>query len=189
MSGLDKIISRLEDDCAAECERISAEADGRAAQTIADARAEAERRAAGIIAEAEKDVELITKKAASAASLNDRRMVLEAKSEIINDTVEAAVKKLRALDTQSYFAVLTHLAKKYRMDGHGVMFLSETDLGRMPADFAPSLGDVEISGKPAAVADGFILKYGEIEINCTFGSMLNAARDDLKALAGELLFG
>lgn len=188
MSGLDKIISRLENDCAKECSRIEEEAMLRAHSILTDAENATKAEYDRMIAEAEKQAELINKKAESAAAMTARRGMLEAKIAVIDETIEAAVKKLRALDTESYFSVLSHLASKYAQSGTGVMYLSKNDKDRMPEKFVSTLNSVIISEDTADIQDGFILKYGDIEINCTFSSMLNAAREELKATAGDILF-
>lgn len=189
MSGLDKIISRLESDCDAECSAIESEALAKAHVILTDEEKACKAECDKIIADAQKEAELIARKAASSASLSAGRMMLEAKIGVIDETIEAAVNKLRALDTESYFSVLAHLAKKYALPGVGTMFLSVQDLERMPESFPDSLENVLISRAPADIKDGFLLKYGDIDVNCTFESMLNAAREDLKAVAGEILFG
>ena len=189
MSGLDKIISRLEQDCEKECSEIETEALSRAHRILTDAEASTKEECNRILEDAEKEALLINKKAESSAMLAARRGMLEAKIAVIDETIEAAVKKLRTLDTESYFSVLAHLAKKYALAGAGVMYLSAEDKKRMPEKFRNMIDGITISDDTANIQDGFILKYGDIEINCTFNSMLNAAREDLKATAGEILFG
>lgn len=189
MSGLDKIISRLEQDCEKECSEIETDALSRAHRILTDAEASTKKECDSILENAEKEALLINKKAESSAMLAARRGMLEAKISVIDETIEAAVKKLRALDTESYFSILAHLAKKYALTGTGVMYLSEADKKRMPDKFRSMIEGITISDDTADIQDGFILKYGDIEINCTFNSMLNAAREDLKAIAGEILFG
>ena len=46
-----------------------------------------------------------------------------------------------------------------------------------------------MSPVPAPIEDGFILKYGEIEFNCTFKALFAAFSQELQAKAAELLFG
>lgn len=189
MSGLDNIISRLESDCDEQCRRILADGEAQANALLKNAEKESRAECEKIVEDARRQAELTEKKAVSASALAARRKVLEAKLEILDETLESAVHKLRKLDTPSYFAVLSSLVKKYSQKGEGVLFLSESDLARMPEDFPAKLEHVSVSGTPADIPDGFILKYGDIEANCTFDAMLNASRDDLKATAGAILFG
>ena len=72
----------------------------------------------------------------------------------------------------------------------GTMLLSEKDFKRCPSDFASRLGsNISIEGSSAVTDGGFILKYGDVEINCTLGALFTAYADELKAKASEILFG
>lgn len=188
MSGLEKIIARLESDCADECDQIEMRAQADAAAMMESALKEGKAEADRILSDARSQAELIAKKAESTASVNDRRMLLEAKVALIDETVEAAVKKLRSLDEPSYFGVLEKLAAKNRTGAPGTLYLSAADLARKPAGFLSAFPEITISDTPGTLADGFLLKYGDIEINCAFEALKNASRDDLKAIAAEQLF-
>ena len=188
MSGLDKMIARLESDCEAQCGQIGVEAAADAAGMLEAASREGRAEAERILAEAERQAELIAKKADSAAAANARRMMLEAKVALIDETVDAAVKKLRSLDAPSYFGILEALVKKYRTGEPGVLFLSASDAARKPAGFLGAFPEIALSENAAPIEDGFILKYGDIEINCTFDALRSASLDDLKAVAAERLF-
>ncbi len=189
MSGLEKIIARLESDCADECDQIEMHARADAAGITEAAAKEGQAEAERILSDAKSRAELIARKAESAAAVNDRRMMLEARVALIDETVEAAVKKLHSLDVPSYFGVLEKLTAKYRTGAPGTMYLSAADLARKPAGFLSAFPEITVSDTPGTLADGFLLKYGDIEINCAFTALMNASRDDLKAIAAEQLFG
>ena len=188
MSGLDKIIARLESDCADECDQIEIHAQADAVGIIDNAAREGKAEADRILADARSQAELIAKKAESAAAVNDRRMMLEAKVALIDEIVDAAVKKLRSLDIPSYFGVLEKLAEKYRTGASGTLYLSKADLARKPEGFLSAFPEITVADAPGDLSDGFLLKYGDIEINCAFEALMNASRDDLKAIAAENLF-
>ena len=188
MSGLDKMIARLESDCEAQCGQIEMEAAADAAGMLEAASRESKAETERVIAEANKQAELIAKKAQSAAAANARRMMLEAKVALIDETVDAAVKKLRSMDAQSYFGILESLVKKYRTGEPGMLFLSASDAARKPEAFLQAFPEITVSEDAAPISDGFILKYGDIEINCTFDALRSASLDDLKAVAAEQLF-
>ena len=188
MSGLDKIIARLESDCGAPCEQIGLEAAADAAGMLETAARESRAETDRVVAEAGKQAELIAKKAESAAASAARRMMLEAKVALIDETVAASVKKLRSLDAPSYFGVLEALVKKYRTGDSGTLYLSAADLARKPQGFVAAFPEIAVAEQAAPIADGFILKYGDIEINCTFDALRSASLDDLKTVAAEQLF-
>ena len=188
MSGLEKIIARLERDCSDECDRIESRAQADAGGILETAAREGKEEADRILAEAKSQAELIARKAESAAAVNDRRMLLEAKVALLDETVAAAVKKLRSLDVPSYFGVLEKLAAKYRTGAPGTLYLSKADLARKPRDFLKAFPEITVADTPGELSDGFLLKYGDIEINCAFAALMNASQEDLKAIAAEKLF-
>ena len=188
MSGLDKMIARLNSDCEARCEQIALDAAADAAGMLEAASRESRAETERILAEADKQAELIEKKAESAAAATARRMMLEAKVALIEETVDASVKKLRSLDAASYFGILERLVEKYRTGEPGVLFFDAADAARIPEGFLRAFPEISVSKDTAPIADGFILKYGDIEINCTFDALRNASTDDLKAVAAEQLF-
>lgn len=188
MSGTDKIISRLQEECEEKCREIEAAALAQAEQIISEAGARAENDATAIRKDSDEKADRILDKAKSAAAMESRRALLSAKVEMIDGIIEKALNKLHNLDAPSYFAMLKNLAEKNAEPQKGIMFLSKRDLDRLPPDFAGSLTDIDLSAIPCDIEDGFILKYGDIEINCTLRALVNAHSDELKSYAGSLLF-
>lgn len=190
MSGIDKITARLLEECEAECASIEDAASLAAANTLAAA----ETQAKAILAEAEekakKEADRIIAGAKSAADLNERRDMLQAKVDLIDEALKKAQWYLRSLNTEDYFKVLFSLAARSRQKGVGEMHLNAKDLARMPASFLQQLGaGIRVSDVPYDIEDGFVLVYGDIEMNCTFSALFAACREELKAKAAEILFG
>lgn len=188
MSGIDNILSRLDSECLKECEEITESAKKTADEKKLNAISEAGEVINEKTAAAKKEAETILSKAYSSAAANERRIILSAKVELIDDILNKTLIKLRNLDTPSYFTVLEKLALKNALKGKGIMYLCEKDIQRMPENFGAAFTDIEISREPYGISDGFILKYGDIEVNCTFAAMLSSNKEELKAVAGEMLF-
>ena len=75
------------------------------------------------------------------------------------------------------------------------MYLSERDLDRLPEDFEEKVnslifekGALMISKKPGNLENGFILVYGDMEVNCTLRAVFDEKHDLLKDLLGKALF-
>ena len=76
------------------------------------------------------------------------------------------------------------------------MGLSAEDLERLPAGFEEALNEklkaagasVTLNNTPAKISKGFILAYGDIEINCSFEALFEARREELKELVCGILF-
>ena len=195
MTGLDKII-----------ENISAQAQLRASEILADARqqakdildessAQAGAECAKIVEDARDEAELIGKISQSGSELNGRKMMLKTRREVLDDTIAAALKKLKSLPADEYFAVLRKLAVKYAQKGEGELLLSPADRARVPADFITGINaelkdsSLTLSQDTVAADGGFVLRYGGIEENCTFDAIAEQERDNISDSLSTLLFG
>ncbi len=190
MSGIEKITARLNEETEAQCREILFNAKKKAAEIVSRAQTEGNETIKRAETEANKRGEQIMASAASQSAANARKAMLSAKVEMINEVLAGAKKSLHDLSDEAYFNALAGLAHKNKQEGVGEMLLCERDLRRMPKDFIDKLGyGIKVSPVPADIEDGFILKYGEIEQNCTFGALFSAYSQELQAKAASLLFG
>lgn len=193
-TGLDRILEQIRADAEQKAAEAVAAAEQEAEALLKKAADEAEAQSAEILADGAAASEDIRSKAQSAAVFSRRRTLLAAKQSAIRDTIDAAKNRLRALPDAEYFTVLLKLAQKYAASGEAQMLLNRKDLARMPADFEAQLskavpnGHITVSQTPHDFADGFLLVYGGIDINCTFDALFESEADTLQDLAGALLF-
>ena len=75
------------------------------------------------------------------------------------------------------------------------MHLNGYDLGRLPEDFEDSIneevyekGAVMISQEAIDIENGFVLRYGDIEVNCTLKSVFDESMDRLKDMLSAVMF-
>lgn len=190
MSGLEKIVSRLNEDTLVQYEEILASARQKAEAMVAAAQKEGNALIAAAETEAEKEARRMESRAVSQSEADGRKALLEAKVQLIDEVVAQAKQSLKNLSTENYFNALASLALGNKLEGVGEMRLNKADLQRMPPDFIDKLGlGIKISPVPADIQDGFILKYGDIEMNCTFDALFQASKEELRLKASALLFG
>lgn len=193
-TGLDRILEQIHADAEQKAAAEVAAAEREAEKLLARAAEEAEEKAEAIRRDGEAQSADICAKAQSAVEFSRRRTMLATKQGAIRDTISAAHDKLRGLPDGEYFAVLLKLAQKNAAEGDAELRLNAKDLARMPGDFeaqlnaAVSRGHITISKTPCDIADGFLLVYGGIDVNCTFDSLFEAEADALQDLAGSMLF-
>lgn len=196
MTGLEKIIEKIEQKSAARCEEILAEARALAADMEAKAVAQAETMVAEARAKAALDAEDRLRMAESGAEQKARQIILAARIEAVNDTLDAVVEALNEMPEQDYFDALIVLAVANAAAGQGQLRLSARDINRLHSDFEQRLNaalaangaSVSVSTEPAPIENGFILIYGDIEINCSFEALLEAYRDELKETICNIIF-
>ena len=190
MSGLEKITARLTSDTEAECVTLIETAEEKAASRIAAAQKDGNRQIEEAAFEAHKKAAAVVQRAESQVRSEARAASLQAKVELIDGVLDAAKESLHSLSPDNYFHTLASLAKSNKQPGTGEMRLSKADLTRMPTWFIDEVGErVRVSPVPAEIKDGFILRYGDVEMNCTLDALFAAHREALRLKANELLFG
>lgn len=190
MIGLENMIARLNAENEAECAAIVETARQRAQRIIDETNAAGNAAIAAAEKEARRQAEGVRTRAEAMAALDERRSLLEARVSLISEVLDGAKARLHDLPDEAYFKMLRELIARSRRPGQGVLRLSRRDLDRLPQGFAAALGEgIRLDPAPAPILDGFILAYGDIELNCTLSALFAAADEDLKAKAAALLFG
>lgn len=197
MSGLDKIISRIEEEAKSSADRIIQEANEKA-----DAiRGETDKACRAADAEAQEKSgaarEDILRKSRSAAQMQQRRALLQAKQELIGEVIEEAKASIHELEGKEYFALITEMLDKYVQAGRGEICFNQKDLNRLPEGYEQVIadaaarkgGELTLSKEPCRIDGGFLLVYGGVEENCSFASMFAGARESLQDKIHAVLFG
>lgn len=187
MTGLNKIIERISQDSVAKCDEILFDAQNEASKIKDAATVEGNKIKEKAIDDANSHAETMINMANSGAQLATRKQLLATKIDIIDSALNSALNKLRSLPDKEYFASIYALVKEYAQDSEGTMYLSKKDLDRKPRDFEKKVNEqlskeakIKVSSEPRDIDAGFILAYGDIEINCTFIALIEDARDELK---------
>lgn len=197
MTGLEKIVKHIEDDATAASRAMLAEAENKANEITATAKLEGEKKYAEIMERSKQEVEASLSRAESAALLRERKLILQAKQEIIESMIENAKKSLENLPSDEYFEVILKMIKKNALKKSGYIIFSTADKTRMPVSFQEKINnaligfegaELTISKETREINGGFILVYGDIEENCSFDAIFFAARESLQDKVCKLLF-
>ncbi len=196
MTGLERIIEQIRIDSEQNAARIVEDAHIQADKIIEDAMNATEIECREIIGKGKEAAKVIDRIAESSAEQQMRKANLAAQREVIEEVFAEALTKLRSLPDNDYFLVLHRLAGKNAENGDGEILLSEEDKKRMPADFIQKLneklvgkGTLKLASDSAVTNGGLILRYGGIEINCTFASLINGKREQLSDKLNKYIFG
>ncbi len=195
MTGLEKILAQIKDEAAKEASDIRAKGEDEAKRIVQEATAEAEAKAARVLAAANAQTADVAQSRESALALQRRQRILAVKQEMLAETLQKALDSLYALPADAYFELLCRLAAANAQPGKGELALNDADKKRLPADFEMKLAAALPKGTALAVCDqtrpidgGFVLKYGDVEENCSFKAIFSAREDEFSDLARELLF-
>ena len=190
MTSSEKILAGIAGEAKTEAEKITAEAEKQAAEITAAAKAEAEAEAEKIRADAEKKAELIISSGKSSAELLKRDTALNCRRELIEKALAAVAYTVNAYGDKDYFDFLLTLIKKEKPNSKGEVYLSVKDKARDTASFKSELEapGFTLSDNFADINGGFILKYGDIQINGELSALIHEKRDVLTDELNKALF-
>lgn len=190
MTSSEKILAGIAEESKAQADKINSDAEKQAADIIAAAMEEAESEAEKIKAEAEKKAELIINSGKSSAELLKRDTALKCRRGLIEKALITVADTVNAYSDKDYFDFLLTLIKKEKLNGKGEVYLSVKDKARDTASFKSELEALgfTLSDNFADINGGFILKYGDIQINGELSALIHEKRDVLTDELNKALF-
>lgn len=196
MTSIEKITTKIEQDCNVICENIISKAQAEAQAILDDAQSEAERIKQETIASIKKKCNTNIELSESKAEHEYKKAILATKIGIINEIIDESLNRMKNLPDSDYFNIITMLIKRYAQNGCGVLRFSKKDLDRLTQGYEESLNKMlegsgksfVISGDPINIDGGVVIVYNDIEQNCTFDSLLNASLDEIKDELFEEIF-
>ena len=193
MNGIEKITQRIASDAQAEVDRILGDARDEAGRIAANYRAQADAEAAELAAKNEKAAAEREERLVSAAQMEARKVQLAAKQEMVEKAYIQALDKLCALPEEQYVAILADLLVKASSNGKEEAVFSQEDRERV-GEAAVAKAN-ELSGKQLRLSEetqpirgGFILKDKNVEVNCTFETLVRLQRGELERDVAKVLF-
>jgi len=197
MTGLEKILKTIDDVALVNVDAVINQANKEAEKIMADAKSEAEKKCAQIALKSDTDVKAVISRAESAAKLQEKKKILDAKQQIISNIITSARNSLAQLPDSEYESILLQMAKKNAHNKAGLIQFSKADKARLSVDFDTKLKAVltdsegatlTVSDQEADIKGGFLLIYGDIEENCTFDALFASAKEELQDKVNLLLF-
>jgi len=195
MTGIEKINTAILEEAKAEANASLAKAKTEAERIFAEEKAQSDARCAEIAENGRRTVAEIERACVSSARLRRRKSLLEAKQEILAQTMEQALERLYEMPVDTYFDLLVKIAAAMAEPGDGELLLNKKDLLRRPADFEKVVQEalkngcrLRLSEIARPIDGGFILKYGDIEQNCSFRAIFTARWDEMSDKVRDILF-
>ncbi len=195
MPGLDFIVQKILDDAQKHASSILEEGQSQAAQIEEAARKEAEQQSIAIVEQANANAERVMGKARSSSEMEVRKRKLGKKNTLIEEILQMAQTQILELQTVEYFEVVTTLVQKFALPKPGVIRFSEMDLARLPQGYADTLcrllpppAALTIGAEAVPIQGGFVLQYGEIEVNCNFAALFEAEKEQLRDRVNAVLW-
>ncbi|MFA0815634.1 MAG: V-type ATP synthase subunit E [Anaerofustis sp.] len=196
MTGLEKMLLEIEDEAKASAQSAVKVAQQDADLIIEKAKVQGNEESIAISKQSEADVSDYLSRAKSAAALQKRKYILNAKQELINQVIEKAQQSIKELPEKEYFGMILKMIEKHALAQDGEIVFSPSDLKRLPSDFEAQINQavakknakLTISKQTQNIDGGFVLIYGGVEENCSISALFDAAREILQDKVHEILF-
>ena len=196
MAGIEKITKEIQLDAEKEAAEIIESAQHAADKARENAIRESEATIASANEKLDKKRAAEEKKILSQCEHIEKLKMLETRQEIIEDTLVKAKNEILNLDTEKYFDAILKLLEGRVLPEKGEFAMNQKDMNRIPADFAAKIaavaakcgGQLALSEKAAAIDGGFLLKYGNIEINSSLEALFDEYRDEFVDIVNKVLF-
>ena len=193
MNGIEKITQRIASEAQAEIDRILGDARDEADRIAESYRAQADGEAAELNARNEKNAAEREERLVSAAQMEARKVLLAAKQEMVEKAYIQALDKLCAMPEEQYVAVLAGLLVKASSNGKEEAVFSKEDreqAGKAAVEKANQLSgkQLRLSEETQPIRGGFILKDKNVEVNCTFETLVRLQKAETAGAVVKKLF-
>lgn len=193
MNGIEKITQLIESDAQAEIDRVLGDARDEAARIAAQYQAQADAEAAELAAKNEKAAAEREERLVSVAQMEARKVTLGAKQEMVEKAYIRALEKLCAMPDEQYVAVLADLLVQASSSGHEEAVFSAEDqkrVGKAAVEKANAASGkkLALSAETLPIKGGFILKDKNVEVNCTFETLVRLQKAETAGAVVKKLF-
>ncbi len=194
MDGIEKITGRIAADAGREIDELNAEARRQADEITARYEAQAKRESEEILARGRRSAEERVERLAGVAQLEARKLELAAKQEMLGKAYDKALELLLGLPEGEYTALLADLAVKASVTGREAVILSQKDRTRYGKQVVTQAnerlkdGHLTLSEQTRPIQGGLILSDGDVEVNCTFETLVRLQRGELDREIAKILF-
>lgn len=198
MTGIEKITQRIAGDAQQEAAAVVAQAQAQADEILARYQAQADQTAQDIKTRGSKQAAERRSRLVSAAEMERRQQLLAAKQEMLDKAFSLAMEQLRNLPEREYIDLLAQLTAKASSTGREQLIFCPADRARYGVKIATRANSLlEKAGREAHLTlsqqtrdflGGVVLADGNVEVNCTFETLVRLARGSVSGEVAKVLF-
>ena len=198
MDGIEKITRQIIAEAEAECSAIAAEAAAKCALLTAEYDKKADDVYSAAMKAGTEQIETDAMHVERNARLTARKNILSAKQDMVDQAFELAAKELRGIGEDKYIDWLAGIAADASAAGDEELVLDEQDKAIAAKLLEKANGILAGQGKKAElklgdtakdVGAGFILRRGDITVDCTVAEMMAVSRKEIASEVASKLFG
>ncbi len=199
MNGAEKIKDRILADAKALSEKILDDARREAQSILANAEKEAFQKVTVMTEKAREEAVLIKQRFVAATGMEDRKKILKVRQDSVNEAFQTALQRLADLPDDQYGLFFEKIILNIAKDEVCYIVLNQRDKERLGDTFVKKVnGKLESLGKKTRLtlaqdtltaSGGFILRYEDMEVNCTLEILITMARPELESEVATILLG
>lgn len=200
MAGIDRILDRIAADGKSEAEAKLAQARSRAEEIRRSNARAAEELKQDLVKKSEAEASARYDRLIGMAHTEARKQLLSVKQELIETAFAKTVTELAAQSEEDKVTLLSRLAAQASISGEEELILTPADHSRFgkrvlegateALTAAGKTAKLRLSASPRALegSGGIVLRDGDVEINCSYGALISAVRDELTPEVARILF-
>lgn len=198
MIGAEKITERILEDAKKLHDKILDEANAQARSIISEAEKEAFQKLTLMTEKAKEEAVLIKQRYKAAESMEERKNMLKVRQECIDEAFDAALRKLSDMPDDKYGLFIEGIILNNVKNEDGIIVFNDRDKKRLGEKFISEINrKLKRKGMSAVLSlakdsldasGGFVLRYGELEINCTLEIILDMQRPNMETEVAKILF-
>ena len=197
MSGLDRLIQRIDEESRDHAEEISTAAAAYEERLLEKARQKDLEEREVRLSKTEEDVLLLKERRRSNVRLKVRNDVLQAKQDIMAMVLAQARRQLSDVSSQVFMAFLSNHLLKAVATGEEMLYLNSRCAAKLTEGFLAQVNAAllkegrqgKLTLSVVDMADGFILSRKGVDMDFTFNALLDQQREDLEEALTRQLFG
>lgn len=198
MAGIESLKNKIKSDGEQKAQQIIEDAQNKSTEIIKNAGEKAKVLQDEAVKRAEIEGKDLSERIIAGAELDARDMILSAKQEIIDKSLKMTELKISNMGKKDYSDLIYKLLIASVETGNEKIIFSFNDMERIDLDILQKInkklvsegrtGNLKVGGYDKNIKNGFILKQGSIEINCSIESQIRAQRDSMESDIADLLF-
>ena len=194
MDGIEKITARIRADADAELAQLREQTEAQILEIQTQSKTQADQERTAILARGRRAAEERLERLKSAAQLERRKLELAAKQEMLSKAYDLALEQLVNLPDKEYVDLLADLAVRAFSTGREAVIFSQKDRARYGkavvtrANERLKDGHLTMSEQSRPIKGGLILSDGDVEVNCTFETLVRLQRGEMDREVAKVLF-
>ncbi len=198
MNGIEKITGKILEDAQAFAAEEMAKAEAKAAEIAAIYAERAEKEKNMLLERGRETARDAERRVSSVAALELRKQALAKKQELIAAAFATALQRLNELPEEEYLPLLIRYAVENSSSGQEELLFSAADQQTLGARVvaganeklaaAGRIAALTLSAETANIDRGLMLREGDVEVNCSFATIVSFLKEKLSLEVGEALF-